>query len=759
MPSVQQRLSDVLRPWLEAAPSVFFVVAIATVALNLAVSWSNLNGIRQDTIELVQVDDLRSAIDTLDRAVTSAETGQRGYLLTGDNSYLEPYHFGRAKAAELIEDVASMATILGPKQADSVRLLRRDLQFKLDVMDEIVDTFDDHGGQAALSVVQSDRGLQAMEAFQTQQRDLGQTLASRVSRIRDRVDNAWRVTITSILGSGAVTIVFLSLAFMSSQRQLRLRREALHTAEVKRVRLAELNQVGLQLTRATDVPSMLGIVASQARRLLNAEVAAVAIRDTERSGAVSVGPAAHKLRMWKPHEEPLELGEIAEQAGDLAVKDASGAPPPRLLNDVNTLHNAAAVGLKHRDGSPLGHVLVGDIHRDGVSAFDLLTLSQLGQMLSVAHENASLVQELQRLAQEREHFMSVLGHELRNPLNAISGASQVLRRRVIDGPLHGLVQMVDRQTVFMRGLIDELLDVARIERGTMELERELLDVALIVQEAVNDYRTSRPELGDRLHAEIPSTEVRVLADSTRITQLTMNLLDNAAKFGGDKPIHLHLGTADGMMKLQVTDQGQGMRQDELARIFERYAQGENSGTAGLGLGLALVDGIVRLHGGTVRAESDGPGMGSTFTVSLPLAKESLTRITPPSHDVKLRTILIVDDREDARAPLCELLTDEGHTVLTADSAESGLTLARETPALTTIISDISMGSGMDGYAFAEAIREDSRLKHLHVIALTGFGTHLAKQRSREAGFDHHLTKPMDLNQLRSVLLQHQRSNA
>jgi len=320
-------------------------------------------------------------------------------------------------------------------------------------------------------------------------------------------------------------------------------------------------------------------------------------------------------------------------------------------------------------------------------------------------------------------------------------------------------EMMERQVGNMVHLIDDLLDIARISGGKLELKKERADLRNVLSSAVE---TSLPLVESGRHAltvDLPETEVPVEADVTRIAQVVSNLLNNAAKYtpaGGR--IGLLLRVEDGQAVVCVSDNGIGIPQDQLSSVFEMFSQvGQHTerSQGGLGIGLSLVRRLVNMHGGEVSAHSMGPGTGSVFTVRLPLASGGQAAGSKASNADfggaagEGARILVVDDNVDAAVTLSMILEACGYTTQVAhDGAQAVELAAAFRPRLAFL--DIGM-PGMDGYQTARAMRQVAGLEHVTLVALTGWGADSDRQKSGEAGFDHHLTKPVQLDVVQDLL--------
>jgi PAS domain S-box-containing protein len=362
-------------------------------------------------------------------------------------------------------------------------------------------------------------------------------------------------------------------------------------------------------------------------------------------------------------------------------------------------------------------------------------------------------EDLRQADRRKDEFLAMLAHELRNPLAPIRNAAEVLRRIGPDDHLH-LRQargMIDRQVAHMARLVDDLLDVSRISRGKILLRSQRLDLVLLVHATVEDHRSLLEGGGLSLVEELPDRPVWIVGDPTRLSQVLGNFLQNCHKFtnpGGRVTVHLRCEPEEGRAVLTVEDTGIGMEPDILSHLFEPFSQADRSldrSRGGLGLGLALVKGLVDLHGGIVEASSGGKGHGSTFTVRLPLSREAEDAAEPApaaSPGAKSLRILVVEDNRDSAESLGMLLELCGHRVELAFTGQEGLDAARRFRP-DVAVCDIGLPGGMDGYALARALRNSEEAAHARLIALSGYGQEEDKRRAREAGFDEHLTKPVD----------------
>jgi signal transduction histidine kinase/CheY-like chemotaxis protein len=346
----------------------------------------------------------------------------------------------------------------------------------------------------------------------------------------------------------------------------------------------------------------------------------------------------------------------------------------------------------------------------------------------------------------KDEFLAMLGHELRNPLSALSSAAQVLQLAgAKEGPSSHAAGVIGRQVKHMTRLVDDLLDVSRAITGKVNLSLRTLNLAEITSNAVGVLRSSG-RLEEHV-VQINAVPVWIYADEARIEQIVLNLVGNALKFtppGG--AITITVTAEGGQAVLQVCDTGIGMPADLVPRVFDLFVQGERKldrGPGGLGIGLTLVRRLAELHGGSAAVTSDGPGCGAVFTVSLPMTAapaRALSAVTPVAVEPSDVRILLIEDNEDARLSLLSALTLYGYEVY---QSSDGLTGIENAVSLQPDVAVVDIGlPGADGFAVAGAVRARCRKPDLLLIALSGYGQPESRQRAFAAGFDDYLTKPV-----------------
>ncbi len=357
----------------------------------------------------------------------------------------------------------------------------------------------------------------------------------------------------------------------------------------------------------------------------------------------------------------------------------------------------------------------------------------------------------------KDQFLAMLGHELRNPIAALSSAVRVLERGDIQFQQAApLLKIMVRQSGHLARMVDDLLDVERLAAGRITLKRQPMNLGECARHCVTALRL-REEYADH-SIELFIEETWIDGDPDRITQILTNLLSNACKYTRpDGKIEVSIESESGGAVIRVTDDGEGIPAELLPHVFELFVQGDQSSdrrTGGLGLGLTLARHLAELHGGTIEAHSNGRGRGSTFVVLLPrieMVQETAANPTEPTRSEPIRRILIVEDNADAREALREALEMAGHEVFEADSGASGVESALAKRPEVALI-DIGL-PGLDGYEVARKIRSMSEIQGMMLIALTGYGSPEDRRRAKEAGFDAHFVKPLKFEQLTKLLTE------
>jgi PAS domain S-box-containing protein len=527
--------------------------------------------------------------------------------------------------------------------------------------------------------------------------------------------------------------------------------------------LRQVAEAALTIHSAGSLESVQRVIAEEARRILGARQAVSSLTVAEDcTQAISAVTASGR------DERSSEL-RIPPAVESICAEVCRTNRPMRLTRAELEAHpawrNAAEEGgsllpfrgwlaapLVSRGGRNLGLVHLFDKEDGDFSESEEAILAQLAHIASVAIENARLYTELREQDRRKDEFLALLAHELRNPLAPLRNGLQVMRLASGDAEAVSEVRaMMERQLAHMVRLIDDLLDISRINSNKMELRRARVLLADVVRDAVEGARPTVEAGGHELIVSLPADPVMLDADLTRLAQVFTNLLTNSARYtepGGR--IWLTAAQQGGHAVVSVRDTGIGIPAESLPRIFDMFSQLDRNierATGGLGIGLALVKGLVELHGGAVSAESEGDGKGSTFTVQLPalLAGARAPAGAEPVRSGPTRRILVVDDNRDSAASMASLLKLHGNEVRTAHDGMAAIDVAEEFRP-EVILMDVGMPR-LNGYDASRRIRERPWARSVIIIALTGWGQEGDRIQSREAGCDGHLVKPVDLSDL------------
>jgi PAS domain S-box-containing protein len=705
--------------WLIGAVAVV-VLLVGTASLNVR----HVVELNRQAGGLTHTHEVILGLEQVLSLLKDAETGQRGYLITGDPRYLEPYH-AAVKTIGAQVDTVGRLTVDNPRQQASLHALRERAATRMSILDEAIRL---HGGgdaEGARQVILSDRGKVEMDAIRVLVAEMkseeSHLLAVRTAGARTTFLTAIATGIAASTAAIAGVVAFVLLL----RRHLRARMAAatLLTEQHERLRttLASIGD-GVITTDAAGRVTNLNPVAES--------LTGWSLREAAGQPLQRVFPIVHqdtREPVPNPAERALREGLIVGLANHtlLIAKDGSERP----IDD-------SAAPIKGADGNAVGCVLV---FRD-------------------VTDRRQAEQAQREADRHKDEFLAILSHELRNPLAPLANALAVMKTSAHDpAALAVLQEVMERQLRHMVRLIDDLIDVSRISRGTLELRRGPVELASVVRQAVETARPVAEAAGHRLAVELPSEPVYLDGDPVRLAQVFANLLHNSCKFtppGGR--ITVAAGREEEAVVVTVSDNGRGIPEDRLESIFGMFSQVDKSlerSQGGLGIGLALSRRLVELHGGTVEARSAGPGQGSAFRVRLPNVVEPPIPAAPPplAPPAKFpsRRVLVVDDNRDSAESLAMLLSLEGHQTHTAHDGEEAVREA-ERWGPDVVLLDIGLPR-LNGYDAGRRIRDLPGGKAMTLIALTGWGQDEDRRQSTDAGFDGHLVKPVDPDVLQALL--------
>jgi two-component system CheB/CheR fusion protein len=474
---------------------------------------------------------------------------------------------------------------------------------------------------------------------------------------------------------------------------------------------------------------------------------------------INIARYSHDLRLLDLN--PALAAACPRPISELLGRHAADLWGPRMAEPL-ALHSARALATGERQTYEL------ELQHPGrtrvVKQWTVVPLAapdgEMPQILVMSHDitaQRQLVDELRESDRRKSAFIAVLSHELRNPLAAIRSSLYVVEHAPESEDGKRSVRVIDRQVVQLARMVDDLLDVTRITQNKIQLQRQPIDLRNVVQQTLEDNRPALEPSGVRLETDLPADPLHVNADAVRIAQVVTNLLANAVKFtpsGGRVRVSVSLDAGARMAILRVTDTGTGIDPALLGRLFEPFMQADRTldrTGGGLGLGLALVKGLVDLHDGDVHAHSDGLGKGAEFIVRLPLAAKDVSGPVASPDDGAARPrrrVLIIEDDQDVAAGLKAALQLDAHDVTLARSGAEGIRQARRTRP-DVVLCDIGLPE-MNGYDVARAFRADEVLRSTFLVALSGYAQEEDIARARAAGFDEHLAKPPTIERLKRI---------
>ena len=548
--------------------------------------------------------------------------------------------------------------------------------------------------------------------------------------------------------------------------------------------LALLDTTGKQIASNLDLQNVLQTVTDTATRLTGAKFGAFFYNVINEHGesfllyTLSGAPREAFDKFGLPRNtqvfDPTFTGQGPVRSPDITKDPRYGkmAPHHGMPKGHLQVRSYLAVPVISRNGEVMGGLFFGHPEADVFTERAEQLVVGVAAQAAVAMDNARLYEAAQReigsreraeaalreMDQRKDEFLATLAHELRNPLAPIRQATLIsMSPSASEEQKHWSHEVITRQVHHMSLLLDDLLDISRITRGTLELRTEMTTLKTIVDAAVE---TSRPALDAKHHSfsiDLPAAPAQFAADPLRLAQVLSNLLTNAAKYTDPHGNILLRAAADAsFVEFSVTDTGVGLPPEALSAVFDMFSQVKSSqdrSEGGLGIGLALSKGVVQLHGGTIEARSAGVGKGSEFIVRIPRRTVSSTAVesapSAPAVRKRSRSVLIADDNRDAADSLAMLLEIEGHSVKVVHDGEQALAAIEESRPEVALL-DIGMPE-MDGYEVARRVRGDSRSRQTLLIAITGWGQEQDKARAISAGFDLHFTKPVEPQRLIELL--------
>jgi PAS domain S-box-containing protein len=703
--------------------AVGIAVVVAIILANTALSYDNTVRLYAAAERVAHSQQVQTALERVLTAAAEAETGQRGYVITGNDQYLEPF-----KAAEqrIDADVSRLAQLTrdNAEQAADIPRLERYLEQKLDELRLTIAVRRENSADAARAIVFTDRGRVAMDSLHAVVTRMEARERATIAEQTAAHDRSRDWALSAGLAAGFTALVLVTAFVTLQQRSIRSRAAAaaalFEQKELFRTTLASIGDAVIATDRGARVT------------FLNA--------------------AAEALTGWTSAEaegEPLaSVFEIVHEDTRVPVQN----PALRALREGTVVARQDRTVLIARQGSetPIDDSAAPIRDAHGLMTGAVLIFRDITERKAAEHA-------LREADRRKDEFLAVLAHELRNPLAPMRNALEMVRLAADDPAVFNRVRgMMERQVEHMVRLTDDLLDVSRITRNRLELRRAPVDLTTVIHRAME---SSDPLLKERRHTvtlALPSAPLTVHADESRLAQVLYNLLGNAAKYtqpGGHIRVKAVRDGRDAV--ITVADNGIGIAAENLLSVFEMFTQVDASlerSQGGLGIGLTLSRRIVELHGGSIEAASEGPGRGSTLVVRLRALDGNAGAAPPPRPSYQRavgRRVIIADDNRDSADTLAAMLGMVGHDVRVCYDGVNALTQA-ELFRPDVMLLDIGMPV-LNGLELASRIRERPWGERIRLIALTGWGQPEDLRRSERAGFDHHLVKPVELSRLQDLL--------
>jgi PAS domain S-box-containing protein len=703
---------------------------------------------------------VREEIEILFSLIKDAETGQRGFLLTGDPKYLEPYE---AATRLVLVHTTRLRELTADNAAQQAQLVRLDglVGAKLSELATTLRAARTEGFPTASRIVRTDVGIRLMDDIRTLLAAMRDEESRLYAERERRMDQAARTATTGNIAGLVVAFALVLGATLLTVRAIR-----------HRDREHALRQTSEAMAAASQ--------ASEARLRTTLESIGDGVITTDDAGRVTLmNPVAQALTGWTDagaRGRPIEdVFAIINEATRQPVEN----PVTKVRREGNIVGLANHTILISRDGREIpiadsaapikvagGRVQgVVVVFRDVTSQYELER-----QRTSVLQIEQAARQEAEAANRAKDEFVATLSHELRTPLSSIFGWTRMLQSGALDATAaHRAVEVIERNARTQMQLIDDLLDTSRMVAGKLRLELHAVDLGGVVNAAVDTIRPAAQAKGVGIEVHVSEPPVIVAGDPDRLQQVVWNLLSNAIRFtpaGGH--VDVWLEAHQGQQQIRVVDTGSGIKPEFLPHVFERFRQADASSSrtySGLGIGLALVRHLVELHGGAVVAQSEGEGRGATFCVRLPrrspdqdlqpLRLGAAPDIADPSRQLAGLHVLVVDDEADARELARLAFERAGARVTLAASAAEALATVEAGP-VDVLVSDIGM-PGTNGYVLLESVRGRVGTP-IPAIALTAYARLEDRERALKAGFELHVPKPIDPARLvRAVALVVHRS--
>jgi len=711
-------------------PAVAVALLVVALVIDAGLSLHNIREVAVSVQWVSHTNEVLTRLEAVLSTLKDAETGQRGYLLAGEASYLEPY---REAVDRLPGQIAALRQLTLDNPPQTARVLRLDelatqrmaiLKRGLDLVG--LDPDRGRGLSSARQTVLSGEGKQVMDRIRAEvdemERVERELLEARGAIARGAARTAFVTTVVALV----IGLALVALVVWLFARNLAMRQRASEVLQAERERFR---------TTLTSIGDGVMVTDAQGRVTL-------------------LNPVAEALTGW----DADAIGRPVEAVFRI-VNEATREPVENPVGKV--LRDGAVVGLGNHT------VLIGRDDRERpIDDSGAPIRDGRGRVVGVVlvfrdiTERRASEQRLHENDRRKDEFLAMLAHELRNPLAPIRNAAHTLTLLgQPDERLRWVSGVIERQVGLLTRLVDDLLDVSRITSGKITLQRERVAVAAVIAQAVETARPAAESRHENLAVEVADDVGVVDGDPARLIQVVSNLLDNAIKYSEeDGQVRLTARAEAQEVVIVVRDEGVGMDAELLPHVFDLFIQADRSlerRQGGLGIGLTLVRRLVEMHGGRVEVASDGAGRGSEFTIRLP--RLTLDAAAPAAARAAAREVLsgparrvlVVDDQPDSTDSLALLLRLRGHEVSTAADGPGAVDeFLRSKPEVVFL--DLGL-PGMSGYDVARRLRAMPEGRDVRLVAVTGYGTEADRERTRAAGFDLHLAKPVDPHAVEALL--------
>ncbi|QDV27446.1 Aerobic respiration control sensor protein ArcB [Aureliella helgolandensis] len=727
---------------------------VVLLVLNGLVAFNQIRRLRLHTNRVEQSHVLRQKLDSIESAVITAEAGQRGFLITGQESYLDQYQETVKTVDSLVSQLLAL-TEADPAKADIAIAIQPLIRMKMEELASTIIVRRNAGFEEVRRLVAKNIGKRTMDSISKQVDQLRQ-IENRL--ISDREATAattyGSVLLTSLMSTIVSLILVVAVLYLVQRNRQRAEQAE---ATIRR----EHEQLQASLDRNTILELENQRMGQYVRTIVEQVQDYAIFGMDDQCRAITWNEGVRQVLGFDESEfvgkdvRQLIFTPEASELGIPTVEFATAAQEGRASDDRWMMRKGGtrfwASGItsavKDADGNVIGFSKV---------------MRDLTERKRDEDEMAELATKLSEMNRRKNEFLATLAHELRNPLAPIKNAVQLMSMSESRPENMELHDTIARQVEQMIRLIDDLLDVSRIGHGKLTLHKDTINLRAVIASAIEASSTFITEKDQRLETTLCDSEVLVYADPARLTQVVSNLLNNSSRYSDSNAnISLTLSidcsqSSEGVACIVVEDDGVGLSSDRLEDIFHMFSQVPDSqgrGDAGLGIGLTLVKALVELHGGTVAAHSDGVGRGSRFTVSIPLAPKNAVAASAEAAsrspvDARPFRVLVVEDMRALRMVMSRLLERMGHEVRVSEDGLSALETLTEFDA-EVIFSDIAM-PGMTGNDLARKLREHPDWKGTYLVAMSGYGQLSDQAQSRESGFDEHMVKPVDIVKLREL---------